>query len=254
MKPFENHRAGLVSVSFRGHTPREILCAMRDAGLDRIEWGSDVHAPCRDAQGLDALAALMREFGIACCSYGTYFRLGATPISELEPYILAAKRLGTDTLRVWCGTRSGEDTRKDERHTLLADCRAAANLAQAHGVILCTECHLGTFTERPEDALWLMEEIASPHFRTYWQPFQTRTVEQNLTYLRMLAPYVTHLHVFQWKGGDKFPLAAGIAEWQAYLALLESPHTLLLEFMPDNSLGTLPREADALRQIMGGTI
>ena len=44
-----NHRAGLVSVSFRAHAPREILCAMKTAGLSLIEWGSDVHAPCRDA-------------------------------------------------------------------------------------------------------------------------------------------------------------------------------------------------------------
>ena len=143
---------------------------------------------------------------------------------------------------------------QDEVNALLADCRAAAALAEAHGVTLCTECHLRTFTERPEDALNLMRAVDSPHFRTYWQPFQTRTVEQNLAYLRALAPYVTHLHVFQWKGADRFPLSYGIAEWQAYLALLDTPHTLLLEFMPDDRLETLTREADALRQMIGENV
>ena len=245
------HTTGLVSVSFRAKEPRDILCAMRDAGLAQIEWGSDIHAPCHDLARIDELAALQREFGITCSSYGTYFRLGQTPVTELEPYILAAKRLGTNVLRVWCGTQSGADMTKDEVNALLADCRAAAALAQKHGVTICTECHLRTFTERPEDALALMQAVDSPHFRTYWQPFQTRTVEQNLAYLRALAPYVTHLHVFQWKGADRFPLADGIAEWQAYLALLDTPHTLLLEFMPDDRLETLAREADALRQMIG---
>ena len=245
------HKTGLVSISFRTQDPRDILQAMQNAGLCCIEWGSDIHAPCHDLARIDELVALQREFGITCSSYGTYCRLGQTPITELEPYILAAKRLGTNLLRVWCGTKSGADMTEDEVNSLLADCRAAAALAEAHGVTICTECHLHTFTERPEDTLTLMRAVNSPHFRTYWQPFQTRTVEQNLAYLRALAPYVTHLHVFQWKGADRFPLADGIAEWQAYLALLDTPHTLLLEFMPDDRLDTLTREADALRQMIG---
>ena len=249
-----HHREGLVSVSFRAHAPREILCAMRDAGLSLIEWGSDVHAPCRDAARLDELALLMREFGVTCSSYGTYFRLGQTPFDELEHYILAAKRLGTDTLRVWCGTKSGADMTESEITSLLSDCRAAAALAERHGVTICTECHRGTFTERAEDALYLMQAVNSPHFRTYWQPFQWCTVAQNMQYLRALAPYVTHLHVFQWKGDARFPLSEGVREWQGYLSLLDAPHTLLLEFMPDDRLSSLSAEADALRTIMGETI
>lgn len=246
-----HHHTGLVSVSFRAHAPREILRAMQDAGLAQIEWGSDVHAPCHDLARIDELVALQREFGVTCSSYGTYFRLGQTPVTELEPYILAAKRLGTNVLRVWCGTQSGADMTEGEITSLLDACREAAALAEAHGVTICTECHLRTFTERPEDALALMQAVNSPHFRTYWQPFQTRTIAQNLAYLRMLAPYVTHLHVFQWKGADRFPLAYGVAEWQDYLALLDTPHTLLLEFMPDDRLETLTREADALRTMIG---
>jgi hypothetical protein len=74
------HRAGLVSVSFRAKEPREILCAMQAAGLCYIEWGSDVHAPCHDVARLDELGALMREFGVACSSYGTYFSARADAI------------------------------------------------------------------------------------------------------------------------------------------------------------------------------
>ena len=36
---------GLVSVSFRKNTPKEILEAVKEAGLSCIEWGSDAHAP-----------------------------------------------------------------------------------------------------------------------------------------------------------------------------------------------------------------
>ena len=75
-----------------------------------------------------------------------------------------------------------------------------------------------------------------------------------MQYLRALAPYVTHLHVFQWKGDARFPLSDGVREWQGYLSLLDTPHTLLLEFMPDDRLTSLTAEADALRTIIGDTI
>lgn len=181
MEKRQDHCTGLVSVSFRAHTPREILCAMQKAGLRYIEWGSDVHAPCRDVARLDELAALQSEFGISCCSYGTYFRLGQTPIDELEHYILAAKRLGTDTLRVWCGTRSGADMTDAEIADLLDACRKAAEMAKAHGVVICTECHRGTFTERPDDALWLLPSRPAVHR----EGISVRI--QNHQYRRMLA-------------------------------------------------------------------
>ena len=106
---------GLVSVSFRKNSPEEILNAASAAGLSFIEWGSDVHAPCHDTERLKEIAALQKEYGIVCSSYGTYFRLGETRIEELETYIQAAKILGTDLLRLWCGVKSGKDMTKEER-------------------------------------------------------------------------------------------------------------------------------------------
>ena len=86
------YNLGLVSVSFRGHTPAEILTAMQSAGLTCIEWGSDVHCPPEKAE---EIAALQKAYGISCCSYGTYFKLGTTPMEDLLSYLDAAKTLGT---------------------------------------------------------------------------------------------------------------------------------------------------------------
>ena len=245
---------GLASVSFRDRSPREILTAARSAGLTCIEWGSDVHAPPRDPARLSELAALGREMGIACSSYGTYFRLGETSLSELFDYIAAARLLGTDVLRLWCGSKSGADLTEDEWAGLLAECRRAARIAEAEGVRLCMECHMRTVTERSADAVRLMEEVASPAFRTYWQPFQWQSAEENLENARMLAPYTEHIHVFHWKGSARLPLADAIPEWRAYLEAFKPPRTLLLEFMPDDRIESLPAEADALRRIAGGSL
>ena len=248
------HKTGLVSISFRGHLPEEIVKAAAKAGLGCIEWGSDVHAPCGDSEKLHQIAQLQAEYGIACCSYGTYFRLGVTPLSELSKYIQAAKILGTDILRLWCGTKPAEAYEPEEKEALFSQCRQAAAMAEATGVILCMECHIKSFTETVAGALELMEAVNSPAFRMYWQPNQFRSIEENRHYARALREYTTHIHVFQWKGKERFPLSDGIAEWKAYLSEFSGSHALLLEFMPDDDIGSLPREADALRELTGGSL
>ncbi len=243
------YHLGLVSVSFRRHTPREVIEAAARAGLSHIEWGSDVHAPCTDFARLREIAALQKEYGIACSSYGTYFRLGKTPLCELEGYIAAAKLLGTDILRLWCGVKSGAEMTEAEKAELLAACKEAAETAAHHGVTLCMECHKKSFTERVCDAVWLMEAVNSPHFKMYWQPFQWQTGRENVQNAQTIAPFAKHIHVFNWKGEDKLPLSLAVEEWRAYLAAFSTPRTLLLEFMPNDTVDELAAEVAALKQI-----
>lgn len=246
------YRLGLVSVSFRQHGPQEILPAMRAAGLACIEWGSDVHAPYQDRAALQRLAGLQQAFGVACCSYGTYFRLGQTPLEELPRYIEAARLLGTSVLRLWCGAKSGAEMTEREKEDLLETCRQASELARQSDVTLCLECHKQTLTERLADALACMEALHSPHFRMYWQPFQWQTVEENRRSAAALAPYTQHIHVFHWKGEQRLSLQDGIEEWRGYLNAFSPPRTLLLEFMPDDRLASLAGQAAALRAIVEG--
>jgi len=245
------YKLGLVSVSFRNLSAKEIVECASAAGLSCIEWGSDVHAPFNDYEKINEIVRLQKEYGMNCSSYGTYFRIGQTPLEQLEKYIEAAKMLGTRILRLWCGTKSGAEYSETERESLLSGCRRAANIAESLGVILCMECHKKTFTERLEDSLMLMSEVDSPSFRMYWQPFQWLESEENLKIAHALTPYAEHVHVFNWKGEEKLPLSEAENEWRAYLGALLPPRTLLLEFMPDGKSESLSREADALRKIIG---
>lgn len=241
---------GLVSISFRPHTAEEIAAATAAAGLSCVEWGSDVHAPCTDDAALRRIVALQETYGLTCCSYGTYFWLGKTPLAELTDYIKAAKTLGTDLLRLWCGVKGSADYTAEERDALFALCREAAAVAAAHGVTLGLECHIGTFTDEADAALALMQAVDSPHLQMYWQPHQNKTAEENLRYARLLAPYIRRVHVFNWAGEDRFPLGEAVALWRQYRSCLDPAVPLLLEFMPDDRLATLPTEAKALKEIV----
>lgn len=245
----KKYNLGLVSISFRQHTPMEIATAANKAGITHIEWGSDVHAPCTDSKKLDEIVALQKEYNLTCSSYGTYFRLGETPFEELPSYIAAAKHLGTNILRLWCETKNGSEMTRTERENLVNECQKAAKLAEKQEVILCMECHQNTFTENPDDAVFLMNEVNSPNFRMYWQPFQQQTFDWNIESAKKIAPYAEHLHVFNWKGTERFPLSEAVNEWQAYLNHFPAPRTLLLEFMPNDTLDELETESKALKTI-----
>ncbi len=242
-----NYKTGLVSVSFRDKTPREILEKMKQAGLFCIEWGSDVHCVPEKAK---EIFNLQKEYGIKCSSYGTYFRLGVTPIEELKQYIDAAKILGTNILRLWCGDKNSQDYSESEKEALFSQCRQAEKIARDSGVILCMECHNKTYTNKKESALELMQTVGSPHFKMYWQPNQYTSVQENIAYATLLSPYTEHIHVFNWKQKEKFPLADAKDIWKKYLDCFEGDRTLLLEFMPDGRIESLKTEADALREII----
>lgn len=239
---------GLVSISFRKYSPERIIEEMKKAKLHFIEWGSDIHAPRDDRETLLNISALQAENGITCCSYGTYFRLGTDNTDILQEYIDAAKILGTDILRLWCGDKATDKYSPEEEDFLFDECKKASDIAEKNGVILCLECHNGTYTETKEGAIKLMKNISSPSFRMYWQPNQFKSADENMSYARLLSPFTKTLHVFNWTEDKRFPLADAVPLWKEYLSYFYEP-MLLLEFMPDDDIASLCKEAEALRKI-----
>lgn len=247
-----SYRLGLVSVSFRPHTPEDILKAMQCAGLNYIEWGGDVHAPADDMEKVVQLPALQKEYGVACSSYGSYFRIGVSPLEELPPVVAAAKALGTNIIRLWAGNEGSAAYTGQKKEAFFSECHKIAKIGAENDVIFCLECHNWTYTDTKETALELMTAIDSPHFRMYWQPNQFKSIEENIAYAKLLAPYTEHIHVFNWKGEQKMPLCEAIDVWKQYLSAFDTNKTLLLEFMPDGDIRSLEREAAALRKIVEG--
>ena len=242
-------KTGVVSVSFRKLTVDEVIKCTKDAGLLAIEWGSDVHAPYTDLERINYIAKAQKEAGLYCSSYGTYFKLGEHDTEELRGYIAAAKILGTNILRLWCGNKNFEDMTAEERDYIVSESKKAAKIAEELGAVLCMECHNNSFTNSVDGALYLMEAVNSEAFRMYWQPATKHTVEMNIDYATKIAPYTYNVHVYYYEDGVKHPLADGVESWRKYLACFGTDRHLLLEFMPDNSPDSLATEAKTLNSL-----
>ena len=75
----DQYKLGLVSVSFRQHTPKEILEAVKAAGLSCIEWGSDVHAPHTDLGRLGEIAEMLGYSSVYSFSKAFKENFGMSP-------------------------------------------------------------------------------------------------------------------------------------------------------------------------------
>ena len=245
-------KTGVVSVSFRQLSVDEVISYTKAAGLTAIEWGSDVHAPYTDMEKINYIAKAQKEAGLYCSSYGTYFKLGEHDTEELRGYIEAAKILGTNILRLWCGNKNYADLTAEEREHVISESEKAARIAEAEGVILCMECHNRSFTNTLDGALDLMRSVDSPAFRMFWQPSTTAGFDVNIEYAKQIAPYVYNVHVFCYIDGKKHPLKDGAEEWKQYLSCFSGNENLLLEFMPDNSPESLVAEAATLNTLAKG--
>ena len=245
---------GLVSISFRRYGVDDILSTCREAGLSLIEWGSDVHVPAGDFALAEAVAKKTQEAGMRCVSYGSYFRLGSTPIEEFENYVGSAARLGARNIRVWCGVKGSAETSPEERARVVADGRFVAQMAADAGMNITLECHSGTLTDDCRSAMTYISEVAHPAMRLYWQPSQFHDFDYNLATAQAYAPYTECLHVFQWDRTRRYPLAEGREVWANYLDVFRAQPRelgLLLEFMHDDRLESLCETARTLQSWIG---
>lgn len=245
------NKTGLVSVTFRNLRPREIIDAVKKAGLDGIEWGSDIHAPCGDLKTAREIANMCREEGLEVLSYGSYFgkQLVRDVKAEFIPVVDSAYEMGAPNIRIWAGTLDSEEVPANVRANMVKQYRAFAKYAQDAGITLSFEYHQKTLTNTPESAVKLIEEIGHPNAYLYWQPNQYKDFVYNMGSLKTAMPYVSNVHVFNWAGKERYSLSEGNGVWGAYLHTLNQDgkdRAFMLEFVKDGTLETFYDDAETL--------
>ena len=94
---------GLVSISFRSKSVEEIAVAAKNAGVEAIEWGGDVHVPHGDLQAAKHAAEISKKYGLQCVHYGSYYKMGYSDPELFSDVLESAKILGVPIIRVWAG-------------------------------------------------------------------------------------------------------------------------------------------------------
>jgi 3-dehydroshikimate dehydratase len=243
---------GLVSVTFRQLAPREIVNLVRQAGLESIEWGGDIHVPHGDLARAREVHALSRDAGLQVASYGSYYRVGHEEPVPFEDVMETALALCAPVIRVWAGKLGSAEADVAYRQHVVEESRRIAGLAAQADLLVAYECHRKTLTDTYPSGRQLLQEVGHDHLRTYWQPTVGESVEQGLAGLDLLLPWLSHVHVFHW-GADtstRYALAEGTEAWRCYLAKVATiggEHHALLEFVPGDAPDAFLRDAATLR-------
>jgi len=262
MNPSKNSRwpMGLVSVTYRQLSPKEIVALAIENGLDLIEWGGDLHVPHGDATVAREVSAITRDAGLGVQAYGSYYKLGAAVDTglEFEPVLKTAAALGAPVIRVWAGLLGSDKATVETWNNVIDDARRASRLAASEGIRIALEFHGGTLNDTPDAARRLWDELDDPTILSLWQPLQTLGRKDQDESLEVILPRLSHFHVFQWIPPEpviRRPLEEGREEWSFWIRQIRNAGRsipALLEFMPGDDPEMLKSETATLRALLKG--
>lgn len=248
-------RTGLVSISFRGLSPNQIIALTVRAGLDSIEWGGDVHVPPGDLKNAASVGECTRAAGLSVACYGSYYRLTAAEPGMARTVVRTAKALGAPLIRVWAGNLGSAEAGRAYRATIYRNAQRIADLAAQENIDIAFEYHGGTLTDDALSAKELLEAVDRKNVGTLWQPPVNMSVGDCIDSIRTVAPWIRNIHVFSWKETERLPLAEGGEKWRAYLdAIRQQPggRSLMLEFVRGDDPDQLVRDAETLKKWLKG--
>ena len=245
---------GLVSVTFRSLSPRQVVTLAAKSGLIGVEWGGDVHVPPGDRDNATEVRRMTEDAGLRVAGYASYYRAGQGSIAQ-PPFarvLDTAVALGAPMVRVWAGTNGSAAVASEASARVVADLRRIAALAAEQGVRVATEFHSDTLTDSAESAAALMTAVAHPNLATHWQAPHGESIERASASLCTVLPWLAYLHVFHWWPGltDRRPLVEGTDRWPKFLALANtdgSERFALLEFVLGDAPDQLGRDSHTLR-------
>jgi len=251
---------GLVSITFRQLSPREIIDLVAQAGLAGIEWGGDIHVPHGNADAAREVHHMTADAGLKVAAYGSYYRAGCCGggLPTFDAVLDTAVALGAPLIRVWSGNQPSAEADAEWRAHVVKDTQRAADMAAAEGLDISFEYHGGTLTDEPESTLDFLTAVDRPNVTAYWQPdVGVTTAADRTAALNAVLPWVSNIHVFQWELVDtavvRFPLAKGIEEWLTYLSMLaatDRDHYSLIEFVKDDRPEQFLDDAQALKSMI----
>lgn len=242
---------GLVSISFRKLEPQQVIKLVSAAKLDGIEWGGDIHAPHGNLSRAREVYQMTMDAGLKVLAYGSYYHVGEKEEFTFEDVLGSAAELHAGIIRVWAGKRPSAEADDAYLRKAVEDSRRIGDMAAQHDMIIAYECHGGTLTDSVESTVGLLQEVAHPRIKSYWQ--QPLGLDSNacLASLKSVLPWLVHVHAYHWeKDATRHLLAEGAQAWKHYLPVIDSTgrdHAVMLEFVKDDSPDIFLEDAATLR-------
>jgi sugar phosphate isomerase/epimerase len=249
--------SGLCSITFRKLDRRQVVDLTKEGGLSCIEWGGDIHVPPGGGEPAAEAQRLTLEAGLQIGPYGSYYRAGESeePGFSFASVLESAAALGAPIIRVWAGMRDRAEADEACVDRVAKDLHRISALAAERGILVAPEFHDNTLTNRAESMLEILQRADHPNLRAHWQPRHGQPVETGLAEIAALAPWLYHVHVFQWwpDPSQRRLLAEGRERWTRFfraIGAVPGVRFALLEFALNDEPEAFLQDARTLREIL----
>ena len=133
-------KTGLVSVSFRDRSVKEIIKLAKENSLEYIEWGGDVHVKMGNVRLAGKVKRMMENSGLKCETYGSYYGVvyhkGEHIPLSFRRVLKTAKALGAKKIRIWAGWPGCMNNTEEEFDKAVLRTRAMCAEAKKFGITL----------------------------------------------------------------------------------------------------------------------
>ncbi|MFD0958080.1 sugar phosphate isomerase/epimerase family protein [Paenibacillus chungangensis] len=245
---------GMLSVTFRKLAPQEIVTLTKQAGLQAIAWGSDVHVPAGNLELAAEVGKLTTDAGLQVAAYASYYRLGSGEGEDFDQLAETAESLGTKVIRVWagsCGSAEADETTWDR---VSEDARRVAAIAASRSMTVTLEYHQNTLTDTLESTLKLLQLVPEPSFTCDWQRLHEGESELFRQEIEALRGRLFNLHVSYYQDRVQQPLAAGDQAWLSHFKQVNTfggSRYALIEFVADGEPKQFLEDAATLLALIG---
>lgn len=247
-------KSGLVSVTFRKMTPKEIIELVQKAGLCGIEWGGDVHVPAGDVKTAGEVYKQTIDAGLEIAAYGSYFRIGtySDGTEEFKKVLETASEIHAPTIRVWAGNKGSGEADDEWWEKVVGESIKIADMAEKANISVSYEYHKNTLTDTNESAQKLLQSAKHNNIFSLWQPLMELNVQKRLDGLKGLENKLGNLHVFHWDETGRRPFEEGTRDWKNYLGAVSQKEDryALLEFVMGDSIAQYLEDAKVFKSIL----
>ncbi len=246
---------GLVSVTFRKKSPKEIIELVSKAGLNGIEWGGDIHVPHGNVIRAREVYKRTEDSGLKVAVYGSYYRVGSETesISSFQEVLDTALELNAPNIRVWAGNRGSNEADEAWWKKIIDETYRISELAKTAGVTISFEYHGGTLTDTGDAALRLMKAVGGNNVRCNWQPPVGLDFSKRMEGLKQILRWLCNVHVFWWNIQERLALEDGISDWKKYMELIrdeKEERYCMIEFVKNDDPNQFLQDASALKKIL----
>ncbi len=187
-----NFKLGLCSVTFRKKSAAKVVEIAKNAGVEYIEWGGDIHVTNREEARI--VKSLCDNEGIKICSYGSYYRVGCADKSKWEEICRIAAEMKAPSVRVWLGEKGSSETTQTEYSCILEDLKSICSVARKYNLTVCPECHDNTYNDNTDAFLKIKKELNAKNFKTYFQSRYFR-FDYDIDRIERTFDFIENVHV-----------------------------------------------------------